>query len=148
MTLRTYNGFTSEQRLRAFAWLKSEIAAGRRTQPTSCEACGQTRGVIAGHSEDYSEPFGPHIGRFALCYLCHMILHARYSRPRAFRAYVAALKAGRKFPPASNWYAVQGMLNALESGGATPTSLWENAPLSVDLSLLERMAAGEFRPAP
>jgi hypothetical protein len=51
-----YNGFTSSERDRAFAWYKGELAAGRRHRPTVCDVCGQTDGVIEAHSEDYSGP--------------------------------------------------------------------------------------------
>jgi hypothetical protein len=60
--VNSYNGFTPQQRAHALRGLNREYAAGRRQRPTSCDACGQTEGVIEPHSEDYSEPFGDHIG--------------------------------------------------------------------------------------
>lgn len=96
--MKGYNGFSPQQRTRALRWLRQEEAAGRRRRPTRCEACGQTRGVVDSHSEDYSDPFGPHIGRFALCFRCHMIVHCRFSSPASFEVYEEALREGVRFP--------------------------------------------------
>lgn len=92
--MNSYNGFSPQQRLRALAWLKREYAAGRRVRPTACDACGQTVGMIEPHSEDYSEPFGDHIGAFGFCYRCHMMLHCRFSARAAWLAYLDAIKRG------------------------------------------------------
>lgn len=103
--MKNYNGFTPGQRMKAFRWLLAKYAAGRRTPPTMCDACLTDEGLIQPHSEDYSEPFGDHIGRYGLCYRCHMILHNRFSAPTAFEEYAEALAAGRRYPPIydQNW---------------------------------------------
>lgn len=97
--MKSYNGFTPRQRMKAYRWLMAEYAAGRRHQPTRCDACEQTEGLIQPHSEDYSEPFGDNVGRWGLCYRCHMMIHCRFSAPTSFANYVANLAAGRRFPP-------------------------------------------------
>lgn len=101
-----YNGFTSQQRTRALRWLNREYAAGRRVRPTVCDGCGQTEGIIEAHSEDYSEPFGDHIGGWGVCYRCHMTLHCRFTAPDAWERYKAAIVAGVTFAPflTRNWY--------------------------------------------
>jgi hypothetical protein len=99
MVLKTYNGFGHDQRMRALYWLRAEYAAGRRKPPLFCDACGQTEGSIDAHSEDYSEPFGDHIGRHGLCYRCHMMIHCRFNNPEAWQAYTDAVRAGRIFEP-------------------------------------------------
>jgi hypothetical protein len=101
-----YNGFTGQQRTKALRWLNREYAAGRRVRPTVCDGCGQTAGIIEAHSEDYSEPFGDHIGRFGFCYRCHMMLHNRLNAPEAWERYKAAIVAGTRFQPflTRNWY--------------------------------------------
>lgn len=96
--MKSYNGFTPSQRMKAYRWLMAEYEAGRRQQPTRCDACEQTEGLIQPHSEDYSAPFGEHIGRYGLCYRCHMILHCRFSAPTAWQTYVAVLSSGKRFP--------------------------------------------------
>jgi hypothetical protein len=97
--MNSYNGFSPRQRNRALRWLHKQYAAGRRTRPTQCDACGQTRGIVEHHSEDYSEPFGDHIAAFALCYRCHMMVHCRFRYPPAWRRYREAVAAGRTFEP-------------------------------------------------
>lgn len=97
--MKSYNGFTAGQRMKAYRWLMAAYADGSRQPPTRCDACEQTEGLIQPHSEDYSAPFGDHIGRYGLCYRCHMMLHCRYSAPLAWRTYVTALALGKRFPP-------------------------------------------------
>jgi hypothetical protein len=101
-----YNGFSPVQRVQALRWLKGEYAAGRRQRPTSCDGCGQTEGIIQAHSEDYSQPFGDHIGAFGFCYRCHVMLHSRHRAPEAWARYKAELVAGVTFQPflVANWY--------------------------------------------
>ncbi len=92
-----YNGFTGSHRMKGYRWLMNEYAAGRRHKPTQCDVCGQTQGVIEPHSEDYSEPFGDNIGRWGLCYRCHMMLHCRFRNPEGFRFYCETLAKGLRF---------------------------------------------------
>jgi hypothetical protein len=88
-----YNGFTWEERREAYEWWKAEVAAGRRTWPTVCDACGQTEGRIEPHDEDYSKPYGPHICEFGVCHRCHMMIHRRFQWPRSWDRYRAAVRA-------------------------------------------------------
>ncbi len=95
--MNSYNGFSPRQRYRALDWLKGEYKAGRRHRPTRCDACGQTEGVIEPHSENYSEPFGDHIGAFGLCYRCHLMIHCRFRSKEAWDAYRQAIREGKRF---------------------------------------------------
>jgi hypothetical protein len=95
--VNSYNGFSPQQRYRALDWLKGEYRAGRRHRPTVCDACGQTEGIIEAHSEDYSEPFGDHIGAFGLCYRCHMMIHCRFRSRAAWDTYRQAVREGKRF---------------------------------------------------
>jgi hypothetical protein len=97
--LRPYNGFDGAQRLRALAWAKIGYADGTRERAKLCMACGQTQGILDRHSEDYSEPFGDHIGAFHLCFTCHMQIHCRFARPAVWRRYRDAVNAGATFRP-------------------------------------------------
>ena len=99
MALKTYNGFNHDQRMKGYRWLQGEYAAGRRARPTVCDACGQTEGPIDAHSESYAEPFGDHIGRYGLCYRCHMAIHTREKNPEAWTAYKRHVALGRIFHP-------------------------------------------------
>lgn len=98
--MNSYNGFSGAQRMRGFNWLKGEIAARRRNaRPTMCDACGQTAGHLEWHSEDYSEPFGPHIGAYGLCFVCHMMLHCRSKSPDKWQTYRQFVREGATYPP-------------------------------------------------
>ncbi|HLK60325.1 MAG TPA: hypothetical protein VKU00_27435 [Chthonomonadaceae bacterium] len=97
--MKSYNGFSPAQRTRALAWLKKEYEAGRRQPPTVCQACGQTEGIIEAHSEDYSEPYGDHIGAYSFCYTCHMMLHCRFRNPQAWERYKEAIRRGVRYRP-------------------------------------------------
>jgi hypothetical protein len=85
--VKNYNGFDHDQRMRALRWLRAEYAAGHRQQPTACDACGKDHGIIEAHSEDYREPFGPHIGAHSLCRGCHVMVHRRFRNPSAWQTY-------------------------------------------------------------
>lgn len=96
--MNSYNGFKASQRQKAFNWLMIEYASGRRSRPTVCDACGQAEGIIDPHSEDYSFPFGPHIGAYGLCYICHMMVHNRFKAAASWTRYKAAIAAGGRYP--------------------------------------------------
>ena len=95
--MNSYNNFPPGLRSKALNWLKKEYAEGRRLPPTICDACGQTHGIVEAHSEDYSEPFGDHIGQFGLCFTCHMMVHCRFKNREAFDRYVDAISKGGVF---------------------------------------------------
>lgn len=112
--MNSYNGFSPAHRMRALAFYKTERAAGRKIAPTVCDGCGQTKGVIAPHSEDYSEPFGDNIGAYGLCYRCHMMIHCRFRARQAWQTYLQLLEDGAMFRPlyTPNFDAIRAMLNA------------------------------------
>ena len=97
MALARYNGFTPESRERSQVWLNAQFAAGL-ARPTRCDACGQTKGAIDYHTEDYSEPFGPHIHAHKLCYRCHLTLHCKRRFAPAWAEYRRLIRQGYRFP--------------------------------------------------
>ena len=98
--MNSYNGYEPKERYAALAWLKKEWAAGTREKtPSSCDICTQQDGYLAYHSEDYSFPYGDHIGRFGLCYICHMMLHCRYKSPIIMKMYIEALEENKCYEP-------------------------------------------------
>lgn len=97
--MNPYNGFTPHQRMQAFHWLKAEIAAGRRSEAAQCDCCGQTRGILELHSEDYGAPYGDHIGAYQLCYCCHMAVHCRTKNPAAWARYLVMVMGGERVKP-------------------------------------------------
>lgn len=94
--MKPYNGFTHSQRMASHRWLQKQYQADNRIRPSCCDVCGQTDGIIDAHSEDYSTPYGDHIGKYGLCYPCHMMIHCRFSAPEAFQRYVDLLLSGKR----------------------------------------------------
>ena len=95
--MKSYNSFTAAQRSKAARWAMLEVAAGRRSWVLTCQACGQDGGIVQPHSEDYSEPYGLHIGAIVLCHRCHMMVHHRdYSEKAqaAWLVYCSKLREG------------------------------------------------------
>jgi hypothetical protein len=99
LALAWYNGFSPQLRMKASDWLKAEIAAGRLAPPKVCDVCGQDQGPHDYHSEDYSEPFGPHLYRHSLCWRCHLVLHSRFRSRAQFDRYRELMRAGYRFAP-------------------------------------------------
>lgn len=101
----SYNGFPPEQRNRAQAWLNQAWRSGLLVRPRVCCACGQDRGIIDAHAEDYSEPFGPHLQQFPLCYRCHMLLHCRFRNEGNWNTYRQIVADGFQLEPmfTRNW---------------------------------------------
>ncbi len=112
-----YNGFSPEQRNRAQAWLREQWDAGL-ARPSVCCACGQDQGVIDAHAEDYSEPFGPHLHQFPMCYRCHMMIHCRFRNPEAWDKYRAAIRSGIRYAPV--FYRAFGVIAAQLNGREVP----------------------------
>ena len=116
--MKSYNGFDPKQRYKALAYHKEQIATGNKpARPECCHACGQTEGVLVWHSEDYSEPFGEHIGEHGLCYVCHMMIHCRFRNRKAWQYHIGQLLQGR-MPQAmhsQNWKVF--LYNHLQNAG-------------------------------
>lgn len=97
--MNSYNGFSPTQRTKALKWFRREQSIGNKpANPECCDICGQTEGHLEWHSEDYSDPFDlGHIGKFGLCYVCHMMLHCRFKNKQAWEVYGAALADNKRF---------------------------------------------------
>ena len=97
--MNSYNGFTPHQRMKAYRWLMEQYATGKRFKPLKCDSCGLTKGIIEPHSENYSEPYGDHIGYYGFCYRCHMMLHCRNRSKQNFLLYCALVNGGTQLEP-------------------------------------------------
>lgn len=95
-SMSSYKGWTGEERLKSLALTKKAIADGVIPKPTVCEWCGQDKGIIQYHNENYSHPT-----KYlkSLCWRCHMIHHSRHFAPEQCKAYFDAIAAGKRFPP-------------------------------------------------
>ena len=104
--MNSYNGFTPAQRMKALQWSKQQVALGLRDKkPESCDICGQRNGFLCRHSENYSEPFGDHIGELGLCYICHMMIHCRFKNPDKWASYKKTIAENMRYVAykGANW---------------------------------------------
>lgn len=109
MARNPYNGFTAAERTLAGNWYRTRLRQGIGPQHTTCQVCLRQGGTVKGHSEDYSKPYGPHIGEHSVCYPCHMAVHARFKYPGPFKRYATQMRDGAQHPDTnnySNWIAV------------------------------------------
>ncbi len=94
--MRTWHGFTHEQRMAGDRLVKEAIARGELPPPTKCSECGQEQGIIHYHQDTYTDPV-----RYsrALCWRCHMVTHSEHINQDACEAYWASIRAGKVWPP-------------------------------------------------
>ena len=102
--MREYNGFPSHIRSRAGVFRKRMIYELRIPKtPPACLACGQTEGAMCYHTEDYSEPHGPHTVAFEICYACHMMIHCRHRGRERWIEYCNGVLEGFTYTPIIGW---------------------------------------------
>lgn len=142
MARNPYNGFSAQVRVKAMRWARAQYDAGRKVRPTRCQVCMITadQGKVMAHSEDYSEPFGPHIGEYAVCYRCHMVIHVRHKGQQGealWNWYRAQVRAGYQLPPLDgrSFTPISDML-----GGHRPEGRLVNTPR--DRTFLDDVAEG------
>jgi hypothetical protein len=80
----------------SFKKTMAAIQEGVIPPATICNRCGQTRGIVSYHNEDYSDPI-----KFleSLCWRCHMIHHSAGFAPDQCAEYWASVKNGKCWPP-------------------------------------------------
>lgn len=94
--LNWYNGFSPEERLELHWALLDAMEVGRIPYPTGpCALCGQTRGPVVYHSEDYGTPyvFAPP-AMYAICRSGHSLIHMRFRFPKSWEAFREHLRQG------------------------------------------------------
>lgn len=98
--LKSYNGFTPEQREQGDRIIKEAIAKGelKPLKDCVCADCGQDKGIRHYHTEDYS-PDKILKAVVPLCWRCHMMLHSRFRHPKSYAAYKEAVKNGKRYAP-------------------------------------------------
>lgn len=95
MGLSNYNGFTGREREASLRRVHKLWDSGEVPRPTECMACGQTKGTLHGHSEDYSND---HV-HIPLCITCHLILHMRFQQPKLWDQYRDLVRRGWQGTP-------------------------------------------------
>lgn len=92
---KTGKTYTPQQRYSSLQLLKDDIKNGLYTKTNRCNRCGQDKGIIHDHVEDYEKPRE----REELCWRCHMIHHSQHFAPEQCEAYWETVKAGKVWPP-------------------------------------------------
>ena len=94
--MKTYKKWSPAERMVSFKKTMAAIEAGIIPKPHTCNRCGQTKGIIQYHNEDYSDPI-----KYLemLCWRCHIIHHSVRRNPEAVRLYFEEVKSGKIFPP-------------------------------------------------
>ena len=87
--MKSYNGFTPQQREHAANVQREAIKQGLMPKPSDCKCtiCGQDRGIRHYHNEDYSEDKIISDAK-VVCWRCHMMIHARFKHPLSFAKYM------------------------------------------------------------
>lgn len=98
--MKSYNGFTPEQRYKGLEIVKAAIANGelKPINKCVCAHCGQDKGIRQYHSENYT-PENIVKQVVPLCWRCHMMLHSRFKHPKSYEKYKEDIKNGVKFKP-------------------------------------------------
>lgn len=96
-TLDWYNGWSPEQRLATLPVQREAISSGKLKRPTRCSICGfnpkdhpGTSNRVWLHDEDYGDP----LAAYAVCRICHRILHERFDDPASWLALLARHGSG------------------------------------------------------
>lgn len=87
--MKSYNGFTGEQRIAGDEIVKKAIADGLLPNPNTqpCCICGQDKGIRHYHQEDYTPEHIVENSR-CVCWRCHMMIHTRFWHPKSFEKYM------------------------------------------------------------
>lgn len=107
MSGTSYNGFTATERRIAGNLIRAALTDGRMSSAPNCSICdGRLTSHHQMHLEDYAAP----LLAYAICRRCHVILHARFTRPKPWLRLVEENQRGcvRWFQiltldPASRW---------------------------------------------
>lgn len=115
--MKSYKGWTPEQRILNLKLYKVAIELGIISKPTKCRRCGQTKGILQCHCEDYGyslEMLPKLISKEIemtdeireklsevledLCWTCHMAHHSFAKFPEQVKKYWIAVSNGYVAP--------------------------------------------------
>lgn len=95
--LRTWKGWDHDARMASYQKTLEAVKKGIIPYPTAigCQYCGQKKGIIQYHNQDYSDPI-KHL--VALCWRCHMVLHSEHFASGPCGQYWADIRTGHIYP--------------------------------------------------
>lgn len=115
-----YKKWSKEEREKSYAMTKKAQELGWIKKPCKCQFCGQDKGIIHLHNENYDVTLDilgealqrkpkPRISKeekeaidevlWEVCWRCHMIHHSYYRNPQACEEYWKEIEAGDQYPP-------------------------------------------------
>ena len=117
--MRNYKQWSAEFRKESLKLTNKAKKLGWIKQPTKCCKCGQEKGIIQLHNEDYDATYytlRDAFNRFPvditeeelqkvndalleLCWRCHMMHHSKHRNAEAVEQYFQEVKAGKQYPP-------------------------------------------------
>ena len=114
--MNNYKGWTVEQRELSLKLTNRAKKLGLLEQPHKCKFCGQEKGILHTHNENYGvtlELVPKMLNGTAtkeeiekvksvlwhICWRCHMIWHSKRRAPKQVEKYFEEVKNGKQYPP-------------------------------------------------
>ena len=116
--MKSYKKWTKLQRLKSLQITNKAKQMGLIKKPKKCNRCGQTKGILHLHNEDYDWTLKElpkylngekEIDKKAreyiancleeICWICHMVHHSKYRNKKAHDEYFKKVKEGFKPAP-------------------------------------------------
>lgn len=117
--MRNYKGWSGDFRKESLKLTNKAKKMGWIANPSKCNRCGQTEGILHLHNEDYDVTYytlKEVFDRFPIsitteekekvnsvleqiCWRCHMLHHSVRRNKQAVEKYFEEIKNGKKYPP-------------------------------------------------
>jgi len=117
--MRNYKGWSGDFRKESLKLTNAAKKMGWIENPSKCNRCGQTEGILHLHNEDYDVTYytlKEVFNRFPIsitveeqekvnsvleqiCWRCHMLHHSVRRNKQAVEKYFEEIKNGKKYPP-------------------------------------------------
>ena len=117
--MRNYKGWSGDFRKESLKLTNAAKKMGWIENPSKCNRCGQTEGILHLHNEDYDVTYytlKEVFDRFPIsitveeqekvnsvleqiCWRCHMMHHSVRRNKQAVEKYFVEIKNGKKYPP-------------------------------------------------
>lgn len=117
--MRNYKGWSGDFRKESLKLTNAAKKMGWIENPSKCNRCGQTEGILHLHNEDYDVTYytlKEVFNRFPIsitveeqekvnsvleqiCWRCHMMHHSVRRNKQAVEKYFVEIKNGKKYPP-------------------------------------------------
>ncbi len=117
--MRNYKGWSGDFRKESLKLTNAAKKMGWIENPSKCNRCGQTEGILHLHNEDYDITYytlKEVFNRFPIsitveeqekvnsvleqiCWRCHMMHHSVRRNKQAVEKYFVEIKNGKKYPP-------------------------------------------------